>query len=249
MMLYGKSSQDDFNPRLREGGDDDLDSLAEEYIISIHASAKEATKRPLPSGHTDRISIHASAKEATLPADGDIDAALKFQSTPPRRRRHVTWEDMTKALKISIHASAKEATNFHLTFLLSGGFQSTPPRRRRPSWLFFILFDFYFNPRLREGGDVLTTTSDTSIVISIHASAKEATFQTPFTIFAPIISIHASAKEATINSQLSLFKKFISIHASAKEATCFKTKIKTKEMISIHASAKEATLMSMFFKI
>ena len=57
----------DFNPRLREGGD--LESWDESndasFIISIHASEKEATKYITRKESTYHISIHASEKEAT----------------------------------------------------------------------------------------------------------------------------------------------------------------------------------------
>ena len=57
--------------------------------ISIHASAKEATHNMGMYFMIMMISIHASAKEATI-----IKVVLiynyKFQSTPPRRRRHNT---------------------------------------------------------------------------------------------------------------------------------------------------------------
>ena len=36
----------DFNPRLREGGDPDTECIAQHFLISIHASAREATKSP-----------------------------------------------------------------------------------------------------------------------------------------------------------------------------------------------------------
>ena len=55
----------DFNPRLREGGDEfnaTIDSLVD---ISIHASAKEATILRRAFTSALKISIHASAKEAT----------------------------------------------------------------------------------------------------------------------------------------------------------------------------------------
>ena len=98
-----------FNPRLREGGD-----LERGAILAV-----------LPS-----ISIHASAKEATR-IFHRIIYNFKFQSTPPRRRRHIkffaTFKSTnfnprlreggdqnnvltTQTQKISIHASAKEAT-------------------------------------------------------------------------------------------------------------------------------------------
>ena len=119
-----------FNPRLREGGDV-LKAFSKVY---------------------DVISIHASAREAT-PLKNKPDKSLKFQSTPPRGRRHKTHltlrllcyfnprlregGDRPPALaadyqSISIHASAREATS----------------ARRKETQIVY-----YFNPRLREGGD------------------------------------------------------------------------------------------------
>ena len=63
-------------------------------------------------------------------------------------------------LAVSIHASAKEATGYTVEAAKEIMFQSTPPRRRRP-----MPFDFFesrkrsFNPRLREGGDFLLSSS------------------------------------------------------------------------------------------
>ena len=119
-----------FNPRLREGGDSKSPALISPLLISIHASAKEAT----------------DAFRARL-------NPWRFQSTPPRRRRPCLIANILSAtnfnprlreggdettmlrsdcMTISIHASAKEATHW-----------SRGSRR-------LIL---YFNPRLREGGD------------------------------------------------------------------------------------------------
>ena len=80
-----------------------------------------------------------------------------------------------RLILISIHASAKEATNSN----------------------YIIRKIFYFNPRLREGGDCCVPYIQIRQKISIHASAKEATctFFHYFKYF--FISIHASAKEAT----------------------------------------------------
>ena len=41
--------------------------------------------------------------------------------------------------------------------------------------MFCMLFLQYFNPRLREGGDDGTAELKTYVLISIHASVKEAT--------------------------------------------------------------------------
>ena len=56
---------DNFNPRLREGGDIFFQHFSQSMTISIHASAREATDFQLPPHSSPRISIHASAREAT----------------------------------------------------------------------------------------------------------------------------------------------------------------------------------------
>ena len=58
-----------FNPRLREGGDKLSELTAEQGLISIHASAKEATAGRKPMLSLELISIHVSAKEATSHAE------------------------------------------------------------------------------------------------------------------------------------------------------------------------------------
>ena len=100
-----------------------------------------------------------------------------FQSTPPRGRRLIPVDNLLYKVIISIHASAREATLRFLTltflFLI---FQSTPPRGRRPVWFIFWTVVINFNPRLREGGDCTWLVLPTVYDISIHASAREATF-------------------------------------------------------------------------
>ena len=77
-----------FNPRLREGGDG----------IQRHNRLEES-----------KISIHASAKEATRTGVADVDAIYDFN---PRLREGGDSESSATDCKksISIHASAKEAT-------------------------------------------------------------------------------------------------------------------------------------------
>ena len=76
----------DFNPRLREGGDIVNSHRLVALVISIHASAKEATSLSHTINLSFRISIHASAKEATE-SFIFVFFIMLFQSTPPRRRR------------------------------------------------------------------------------------------------------------------------------------------------------------------
>ena len=193
------------------------------------------------------ISIHASAKEATRSGD---DLLLCFPYFNPRLRE---GGDL----------------NTGLPLMEQQKFQSTPPRRRRPSNILAApAAQDYFNPRLREGGDIkmhlyvnhdgfqstpprrrrLCTISCTPATtrISTHASAKEATEvgMTYFSVF--LISIHASAKEATRKYRRLLpdydFNPRLR-EGGDLDGICVVTVGTT---ISIHASAKEATLSIAF---
>ena len=77
----------------------------------------------------------------------------------------------------------------------------------------------YFNPRLREGGDILSEISSKVIIISIHASEKEATFTAFLAALFKRISIHASEKEATQTANGAQQTAQIAPHAPEKEAT------------------------------
>ena len=167
------------------------------------------------------ISIYASAKEATKFTIFCIFHHFKFQSTPPRRRRQ-GWTEMT------------------LTYTK---FQSTPPRRRRLSVLINqSLTNHYFNPRLREGGDLIGRGKSLLLSISIHASAKEATIEQQIKqIDKELFQSTPPRRRRPILADTTIFQSTISIHASAKEATDAQSAEAYVNSISIHASAKEAT--------
>ena len=120
-----------FNPRLREGGD----------IFKRHRLGQFRYFNPRLREGGDlvlwlpalcfAISIHASAREATTIPSITMTAP-RFQSTPPRGRRQ-----RVRYLIIDIVT-----------------FQSTPPRGRRHIKVLSYNSAYYFNPRLREGGDV-----------------------------------------------------------------------------------------------
>ena len=55
------------------------------------------------------VSIHASAREATRTELAEVKAG-KFQSTPPRGRRPHSLAQGLGIGRVSIHASAREAT-------------------------------------------------------------------------------------------------------------------------------------------
>ena len=177
---------------------EEFTAITAKILISIHASAKEATRNnPFRFCLFETISIHASAKEATL-QDTHMSRPYTFQSTPPRRRRQLKggscfiWQNFNPRLReggdanvpakkperviISIHASAKEATfsfNCISTEVLISIHASA---KEATHWLMMSSEKlFYFNPRLREGGDPVVCPCPNAVCISIHASAKEAT--------------------------------------------------------------------------
>ena len=76
-----------------------------------------------------------------------------------------------------------------------------------------------FDPRLRVGGDLLHRIVNTCPLVSIHASAWEATTQGRSTRHQAKVSIHASAWEATTKKSYIGTPEYVSIHASAWEAT------------------------------
>ena len=173
----------------------------------------------MPENQALHFSIHASAKEAT------------------------SSKNMSMQLSnFSIHASAKEATHLFCLCYNIINFQSTPPRRRRRyrgqsagKAKFFnprlreggdictrvvCRKKKIFNPRLREGGDVILSSSSVFFTFSIHASAKEAT-----SLRLKILSLYWSfqstpprRRRQKVDSE-ELDSVTFSIHASAKEAT------------------------------
>ena len=146
---------------------------------------------------------------------------------------------------ISIHAPAKGAT-YNLT---NAGivrlFQSTLPRRERQNGLqkirkhmhfnprsregsdvVFIHWSFivaYFNPRSREGSDEQSFPNLTELLtISIHAPAKGATLVThTFDITMAVFQSTLPRRERPIPCRLTVVIGKISIHAPASGATAF----------------------------
>ena len=127
-----------FNPRPREGSDGSRIATDIDFLISIHAPAKRATAAHPRGQCTQHISIHAPAKGATRTPRCHWRARLLFQSTLPRRERQAEQRkaDKTKA------------------------FQSTLPRRERPRRCRSNTAYPYFNPRSREGSDMISGWGD-----------------------------------------------------------------------------------------
>ena len=208
-MVSVISSVFDFNPRSREGSDCPEMIAILDGEISIHAPAKGATSSVISKSMLSAISIHAPAKGATTRSTY-ISFLLPFQSTLPRRER------------LRIHTPPSRGALF----------QSTLPRRERHYCLVIkTTLDCDFNPRSREGSDILCRR---------HPAAGDS------------ISIHAPAKGATIQPRKVLMMHKISIHAPAKGATVLDGDMDMDTVISIHAPAKGATriaaCLSVFIK-
>ena len=123
-------------------------------LVSIRASAREATLDTVSGLPADVVSIRASAREATsarprrlsgnrrfnprLRAGGDDQSVVagvtgkEFQSAPPRGRRLGQCIPFRLGEDVSIRASAREATGVTCaSSRAEGKFQSAPPRGRR----------------------------------------------------------------------------------------------------------------------
>ena len=189
------------------------------------------------------ISIHAPAKGATITSWHHTHiVAVRFQSTLPRRERLQTAAARCLAKRISIHAPAKGAT---LTAVAVSCCTQN------------------FNPRSREGSDIIRLGLDVDKTISIHAPAKGATlpirWRSAFAEFQSTLPrrerqiIYAARwkrygfqstlprRERQISAQKMMLIQ-ISIHAPAKGATIFQKQICHFFCISIHAPAKGATV-------
>ena len=100
-----------------------------------------------------------------------------------------------------------------------------------------------FNPRSREGSDIITVIILIGYKISIHAPAKGATFSDDLSFSVSGISIHAPAKGATL---LILIFHLLQIFQSTlprRERHALRRVSSSIMSISIHAPAKGATVM------
>ena len=236
-----------FNPRLRTGGDVPwltarpalskfqstpphgrrrlASSLHDPHrVVSIHASAREATpQHRLPAVEGD-VSIHASAREATglLPTMAMTGAG--FQSTPPHGRRR---------------GQGRRCFLCQACFnprLRTGGDQHSCSK--------CLQGRNCFNPRLRTGGDVAVEAKcDDLPIVSIHASAREATG-----LFVRLIYGIACFNPRLRTGGDLYFRMRTSLSKS------FNPRLRTggdcrrlcqfcaRRRVSIHASAREATI-------
>ena len=165
-----------FNPRLREGGDNSTRlSINSCFVFQSTPPRRRRQFDSKREMHRYLISIHASEKEATDCICAMV-AKMIFQSTPPRRRRPSSHIGANCVRDFNPRLREGGDAYFHVLVTKIAEFQSTPPRRRRHTTAQIFWLKNNFNPRLREGGDFSeSSATDCKKSISIHASEKEAT--------------------------------------------------------------------------
>ena len=187
-----------FYPRLRAGGDCISPPLCPRRECFYPRLRAGGDARSIGSGE------HAESFYPRLRAGGDpvvparARRAARFLSTPPRGRRQASVPARSGQPRVSIHASAREATRRQVEVEHARGFLSTPPRGRRPNSSYQAVNNFVFlstPPRGRRPQLALRLCS--VHLVSIHASAREATSCHHGTRCVRSVSIHASAREAT----------------------------------------------------
>ncbi len=154
---------------------------------------------------------------------GDPYAAGRFQSTPPRGRRRYCHKKQARSDQFqSTPPRGRRPTNA-ITGNIHILFQSTPPRGRRPSSSDVTVIGSPFQstpPRGRRLDRAFGITGEEMFQSTPprgRRQAKPDRGRRP-----PVVSIHASAREATQGGCLSYSAAVVSIHASAREATCLR---------------------------
>ena len=220
----------------------DRDRAGTSLDVSIHASAREATRRDrsslparacfdprLREGGDPRPGLTSSRPcrfDPRLREGGDrrspdrAPGHLMFRSTPPRGRRLAACLRSDCLRGVSIHASAREATAGSCVQPEARRFRSTPPRGRR-------------QPRRSEnetGARFRSTPPRGRRLSRAHVSPPLSK-----------VSIHASVREATQGLVSFCVYNLVSIHASVREASFQQRPFAAIVLVSIHASVREAT--------
>ena len=185
-----------FNPRSREGSDVPDRLHVPAYSISIHAPARGAT--PCLDISSVICYFNPRSREGS-----DLDPLFfsgcffQFQSTLPRGERPTVASDGAK----------------------DNIFQSTLPRGERRLRSARLSNSPHFNPRSREGSDLIHTPVHPELTISIHAPARGATASSFLAAFSTSYFNPRSREGSDEPEQQKGEAVSISIHAPARGAT------------------------------
>jgi len=101
-----------FNPRAREGRDSwSLDAKVGDYVVSIHAPVKGATRTRNAGCAGTHVSIHAPVKGATLGEKLIYWLDISFNPRAREGRDKGTATQSGQDMVVSIHAPVKGATS------------------------------------------------------------------------------------------------------------------------------------------
>ena len=175
MSQVAAANQMGFYPRLRAGGDAGFRAALQQPEVSIHASAREATGS-FNACCRRLVFLSTPPRGRRLGDDDDGNHCVLFLSTPPRGRRRFaagTAKSASEFLSTPPRGRRLEREDrIHFQF----AFLSTPPRGRRLGTSTAQACVPRFYPRLRAGGDGQPGRLPPDAKVSIHASAREATF-------------------------------------------------------------------------
>ncbi len=183
MDSWGTTS---FNPRVREGRDDEIDGLSSSASDTFQSTRPRGTRpggvrsmtaqmpfqSTRPRGtrlgfklkYADQFVFQSTRPRGTRRSMTSMSSIyLGFQSTRPRgtRLRHQGGDGACRG--VSIHASARDATQETFGEAAAGAFQSTRPRGTRPLHVYKAGVELTgFNPRVREGRDSSETGATSS---------------------------------------------------------------------------------------
>ena len=110
----------------------------------------------------------------------------------------------------------------------------------------FVMDDFGgFNPRAREGRDLLRSVSSQDQLVSIHAPVRGATRILARLCLRVVVSIHAPVRGATSPNGNTEIYMAVSIHAPVRGATMEFSVTIASHTVSIHAPVRGATRLAM----
>ena len=126
-----KRNRRSFNPRVREGRDAVFLRAERLVLVSIHASARDATYRLLKADDTYEFqSTRPRGTRRSMPSA--IKSLSTFQSTRPRGTRPADRHSMLAGHSFNPRVREGRDVRRRCVRMILTGFQSTRPRGTRP---------------------------------------------------------------------------------------------------------------------
>ena len=164
----------------------------------------------------------------------------KFQSTLPRRERRHRPDVVGITLDISIHAPAKGATKAVLYYLILLGYFN--PRSREGSdvvlvWLWCVLL--YFNPRSREGSDVVLVWLWCVIVFQSTLPRRERPIHVPAIVW--LYYFNPRSREGSDSSSVTFGFAFSYFNPRSREGSDYRAGQEPRTRIHFNPRSREGS--------